>query len=111
MLKNHIGSGEPHNPHNESTDTGTSTATLTLQVSNPHGIVCFTDVLMELFRMHEVEKNAKNEAYHFILSHGHFDQYHEFNRRHQGKDINHHDECILCLYDMALEKECTEKVS
>ena len=82
-------------------DVGTQRpATLTLPVSNENGIVCFEDILMELFRRHEVEKNAKNEAYHFILSHGHFDAYREFNRRNQGKNIDHHAESVQCLINM-----------
>ena len=108
MSNSKTGSGEPHNPHTESADAGTSTATLTLQVSNPHGIVCFVDVLAELFRMHEVEKNAKNEAYHFILSHGHFETYRKFNRTYRGKDIDHHTESVKCLIDMATEVETSK---
>ena len=80
-------------------------ATLTLPVNNPHGYVLFEDILMELFRMYEVEKNAKNEAYYFILSHGHFDAYREYNRAHKGQDIDFHAASVQCLYDMALEKE------
>ena len=126
MLINQKGSGEPttrtngndvkNNASNDRsvqnyadepiTDNGArSMATLTLPVSNPHGYVLFEDVLMELFRMHEVEKDAKNEAYYFILSHGHFDAYREYNRAHKGQDIDFHAASLQCLYDMALEKE------
>ena len=42
-------------------------ATITIDVHNEHGIVCFENLLMELFRRFEVEANAKNKAYSFIL--------------------------------------------
>ena len=68
-------------------------ATPTLPTTSEQGNA-IEDVLIELFKMFEVEKNAKNEAYHFILSHGHFDAYSEFNRQHQGQNIDHHSECV-----------------
>ena len=40
----------------------------------------------------EAEKNAKNEAYHFILSQGLLDQYRAFNAAHRGDD--HFQSCI-----------------
>jgi len=40
-----------------------SDATMTLQVSNPHGIVCFTDVLQVLQSHFDTEMNSKNKAY------------------------------------------------
>ena len=42
-----------------------------------------------------VEKNAKNEAYHFILAYGLFDLFLEFCKEHRGQD--HHDGCVEIL--------------
>jgi len=47
-----------------------SSATLSLQVANPYGIVCFEDLTAEMQKQYDVEKNAKNKAYTFILSKG-----------------------------------------
>jgi hypothetical protein len=58
--------------------TGTSIATLTLQVSNPHGIVRLTDLAAEMQKHFDEEKNAKNKAYAFILASGMFTQFAEF---------------------------------
>ena len=78
----------------------TSNATLTIEVSNPHGIVCFEDLMMELFREYETEKNAKNKAYSFILSCGHFDEYYKWSIANRGKKINHHAEAVQALASM-----------
>lgn len=42
-----------------------------------------------------VEKNAKNEAYHFILAYGLSDLFLEFCKEHRGQD--HHAECLKIL--------------
>lgn len=42
----------------------------------------------------EIEKNAKNKAYAFILSHGYFDDFVVFSKSYQG---NAHDDCINTL--------------
>ena len=75
----------------------TSNATLTIEVSNPHGIVCFEDLMMELFREYEIEKNAKNEAYNFINSNGYFKEYHDWHAANAGKAIDHHAEAANSL--------------
>ena len=48
-----------------------------------------------------VEMNAKNEAYHFILAYGLFDLFLEFCKGHQGQD--HHAECIKILLAKSLK--------
>lgn len=42
-----------------------------------------------------VEKNAKNEAYHFILAYGLSDLFLDFCKEHEGQD--HHAECLKIL--------------
>ena len=42
-----------------------------------------------------VEMNAKNEAYHFILAYGLFDLFLDFCKEHQGQD--HHGRCVEIL--------------
>jgi len=70
-------------------------ATITIPINNPYGVVCFEDMLLELKRMYDVEKNAKNEVYHYVLKSGNFKDYVEFNRLHKGQ--NHHLECVRLL--------------
>ena len=74
-------------------------------ISNEYGIVCFEDVMMELFRRFEVEKNAKNKCYNFIHRHGHFDAYREFDRQCQSKEIDHNAECVRWLNNILIENE------
>ena len=47
-----------------------SSATLALQVSNPYGVVCFEDLATEMQKHFNVEKDAKNKTYSYILSKG-----------------------------------------
>lgn len=42
-----------------------------------------------------IEKDAKNEAYHFILAYGLFDLFNEFHQTHSG--VNHYAECVKIL--------------
>ena len=58
-------------------------------LSTPHSA---TTVPLSKFN---VEKNAKNEAYHFILAYGLFDLFLEFCKEHRGQD--HHDGCVEIL--------------
>ena len=76
-------------------ESGTSNATLTLQVSNPHSIVCFSDLAVEMQKHFDVEKNAKNKAYAFILSCGLLTQFDEFCRFNHSD--NWHDTCLRQL--------------
>ncbi len=49
----------------------------------------------------EIEKNAKNKAYAFILINGHLDEFKEFCEKLKtfGNDINPHDLCLAYLTD------------
>lgn len=51
--------------------------------------------IAELYSKFLIEKNAKNEAYHFILAYGLFDLFLEFCKEHRGQD--HHAECVKIL--------------
>lgn len=46
----------------------------------------------KLTKMFEVEKDAKNQAYFFILSHGHFDEFREFCLSYRSEDS--HRDCM-----------------
>lgn len=48
-----------------------------------------------------IEMNAKNEAYHFILAYGLFDLFLDFCKEHQGQD--HHAECVKILLAKSLK--------
>ena len=83
-------------PSNRATyDSGTSRATLALQVSNPYGIVCFPDLAAEMQKQYDVEKNAKNKAYSFILSSGLLNRFAEYCRSNYSDDW--HDTCLRQL--------------
>lgn len=43
----------------------------------------------------EVEMNAKNTAYYFILSHGYFDDFAEFSKTYRSE--NPHKDCVELL--------------
>jgi len=45
-------------------------ASIMLSVSNKHGIPCLEDFLTEIQRRYDVEKNIKNNLYHFIIENG-----------------------------------------
>ena len=99
---NQKGSVEPQNTHPN--NAVQRTATLTIPVSNEHGYVLFEDILMELFRMYEVEKNAKNKAYLCIIETIGHDKHVHWERNHKRRD-DYHAACVDVMYDMALEKE------
>jgi len=76
-------------------ESGISTATFSLQVSNPYGTVCFSDMTAEMQRRFDVEKNAKNQAYAFILYRGLLARFGEFCRSNHSDDW--HDTCLRIL--------------
>jgi hypothetical protein len=84
-------------------DTGTSTATLSLQVSNPYSIVCFADLVREVQRVYDVEKDAKNSLFAFILSRGLLEEYKEFMR---VPCDDYHKSCLTHLFS---KKDETKK--
>ncbi len=54
------------------------TATITLPVSNPYGIVTFDDLLSEIGRRFNDEKRLKNAAFAFIAANGPRDKFGEY---------------------------------
>ena len=87
----------PNNSKRTSTSAHeTSFAIIQLQVSNPYSIARFDDFLTEASRRFEVEKNAKNRLYSFILSHGLLKDYSEFCRMGIYSD-NPHTDCLAHL--------------
>lgn len=52
-------------------------------------------LLTELAETFEAEKNAKNEAYYFILSNGLLDQFADFCRNYRSRDP--HKDCVEYL--------------
>lgn len=74
-----------HSIHTSTSAHDTSIATVQLPVSNPYSIACFEDFIDEVRRRFEVEKNAKNIAYAFILSQGLLSEFTEFSHAHSGQ--------------------------
>lgn len=46
---------------------------------------------------YEVEKDAKNQAYYFLLSCGYFKKFAEFHEKH-GANLDYHGACLAQLY-------------
>ena len=63
-------------------------ATIELECSNSYSIPVFEDFVNEIQKRFDVEKNAKNEAYSFIIQMGLIDQFRDFVRNYKG--IDHH---------------------
>ena len=72
-----------------------SMATIELECSNPYSIPVFEDFVNEIQKRFDVEKNAKNEAYSFIIQMGLIDQFRDFVRNYKG--IDHHQACVDML--------------
>lgn len=53
--------------------------------------------LNQLKQSYEVEKNAKNKAYYFILSSGNFQKFAEFHKKHRA-NLDYHGACLAKLY-------------
>ena len=49
----------------------------------------------ELKKKFQIEMDAKNEAYDFIISNGHFNDYRTWNAQHRGE--NHHLNYVMGL--------------
>ncbi|HAQ18420.1 MAG TPA: hypothetical protein DCR40_04200 [Prolixibacteraceae bacterium] len=69
-----------------------NTVTVTIPCSNSHSIPVFEDFMAEAQRRFQVECDAKNKAYSFILSTGRLREFEEFCKLTQG--LNHHGNCI-----------------
>ena len=75
--------------------TGTkskSIATIQLQVSNPYGIACFTDLADEMQKRFNVEKNEKNRLYAYLMYRGLASDYAEFIRYNHSDNL--HETCL-----------------
>lgn len=69
-----------------------NTVTVTIPSENSHGIPVFEDFMAEAQRRFQIEVDAKNEAYSFILSTGRLNEFAEFHKSTRG--INHHNNCV-----------------
>ena len=72
-----------------------SMATIEIECSNPYSIPVFEDFVNEIQKRFDVEKNAKNEAYSFIIQMGLMDQFRDFVNNYKG--IDHHEACVGML--------------
>lgn len=52
----------------------------------------------------EVEKNAKNKAYYYIISSGNFKRFAEFCKKHPAT-LDYHGACVAELYLQAVSNE------
>lgn len=75
--------------------TAGNTVTVTIPCSNPHSIATYDDFFNEAKRLCNVEKDAKNKAYHFILSKGLLTEFGDFCKLTRG--INDHECCVDLL--------------
>ena len=73
-----------------------SVATVQLQCSNPYSIPTFEDFINEAARRFEIECDAKNRAYSFILSRGLLNEFSKFSQMGSYSD-NPHTDCIAQL--------------
>ena len=69
-----------------------------IECSNTHSTPVFSDFLSEVQKRFDIEKEAKNELYSFIIQMGLLDQFREFSQHYKG--VNHHAACIDMLYCM-----------
>ena len=72
-----------------------SMATVEIECSNTHSMPVFSDFLSEVQKRFDIEKEAKNELYSFIIQMGLLDQFREFYQHYRG--VNHHAACIDML--------------
>lgn len=72
-----------------------SMVTVEIECSNTHSTPVFSDFLSEVQKRFDIEKEAKNELYSFIIQMGLLDQFREFSQYYKG--VNHHAACIDML--------------
>lgn len=72
-----------------------SVAKVEIECSNPYSIPLFEDFVSEIQRKFDIEKNAKDEAYSFIIQMGLLEQFKDFAKHYKG--INHYDACLDML--------------
>lgn len=73
-------------------------ATTNIECLNTHQTLILVGFLAESQKQYDIEKNAKNEAYSFIIQMGLLDQFKEFSRHY--KDIDHYAACIDMLTEV-----------
>ena len=61
-----------------------SMATVEIECSNTHSIPVFSDFLSEVQKRFDIEKEAKNELYSFIIQMGLLDQFREFSQHYRN---------------------------
>ena len=66
-----------------------------IECSNPYGILVFEDLVKEAQAQFDVEKNAKNKAYSFILSKGLLGDFSDFCKMSKSDDP--HGDCLKML--------------
>ena len=59
-----------------------------------------TSVIPDYYEKFLIEKDAKNTAYFFILSHGYMDEFREFFQTYKSDDP--HLDCVAYLYSLAV---------
>lgn len=69
-----------------------SIANVSIECSNPYSIPVFSDFINEIQKRFDVEKNAKDKAYAFIMQMGLMKQFADFSRHYSGIDF--HKACI-----------------
>ena len=72
-----------------------SMATVEIECLNPYSIHEFDEFLNEVQKQFNIEKNANNKAYSFIIQMGLLDEFKEFSQHYNG--ANHHAACINML--------------
>ena len=72
-----------------------SIANVKIECSNSHSIPVFNDFINEIQKRFDVEMNAKNEAYAFIIQMGLMNQFRDFVRHYKG--IDYHEACVDML--------------
>ena len=99
MPKNNENYSSTNNSNANVTPNGAKTvsvATVQLQCNNPYSIACFEDFMSEAARHFDVECNAKNQAYSFILSRGLLNDFSDFCKMGSHSN-NPHADCIAQL--------------
>ena len=70
-----------------------SMATVEIECSNTHSMPVFSAFLSEVQKRFDIETEAKNALYSFIIQMGLLDQFREFSQHYRG--VNHQ----MCIRD------------
>ncbi|MDE6860924.1 MAG: hypothetical protein K2J65_10995 [Duncaniella sp.] len=69
-------------------ETATSVATVKLLCDNPHSIPTFDAYIAEVKRRFDIECNAKNRAYAFILEKGLLNEFKQHDKEYRNEDAH-----------------------